>query len=133
MLFQHPRQRCEKMRFALSGGAPDEPLLLYAGRLSREKNLDSLAAGLDALPEARLALVGDGPDRARLERVFAGRPVVFSGFLEGAELARAFASADVFATPSRTETLGFVVLEFTNRDVRDRPDYVVATLRRHLA
>jgi glycosyltransferase involved in cell wall biosynthesis len=37
--------------------------------------------------------------------------VVFSGFLEGAELARAFASADVFAMPSRTETLGFVVLE----------------------
>jgi glycosyltransferase involved in cell wall biosynthesis len=106
-----PGRRSLAMRMRLSDARPDAPLLLYAGRLSPEKGLESLAWMLDALPGVRLALVGDGPDRARLQRVFAGLPVVFPGFLRGAELAAAFASADVFVMPSRTETLGFVVLE----------------------
>jgi glycosyltransferase involved in cell wall biosynthesis len=107
----HPRRRSLAMRSRLAGGRPDRPLLLYAGRLSPEKNLASLAWMLDALPGAQLALVGDGPARASLERVFAGGRAVFPGFLRGEELAEAFASADVFVMPSRTETLGFVVLE----------------------
>lgn len=107
----HPRRRSLAMRARLSDGRPDAPLLLYAGRLSPEKNLASLAWALDAHPGARLALVGDGPARPALERVFAGTPTVFAGFLRGEELAAAFASADVFLMPSRTETLGFVVLE----------------------
>jgi glycosyltransferase involved in cell wall biosynthesis len=81
------------------------------GRLSPEKQLERLAPILDAVPEARLALVGDGPARPELERLFAGRRVSFLGFLKGEELASAFASADVFVMPSTTETLGFVVLE----------------------
>ena len=107
----HPRKRCLDMRMRLSGGVPDGPVLLYAGRLSPEKRLDTLADVLDALPGAHLALVGDGPARAELERRFAGRRAHFLGFLRGEELARAFASADVFVMPSTTETLGFVVLE----------------------
>jgi glycosyltransferase involved in cell wall biosynthesis len=107
----HPERRSLAMRMRLSDDRPDAPLLLFAGRLSPEKNLESLAWVLDALPGVRLALVGDGPDRARLERVFAGMPVVFPGFLRGVELAESFASADAFVMPSRTETLGFVVLE----------------------
>jgi glycosyltransferase involved in cell wall biosynthesis len=107
----HPSQRCEEMRFRMSGGAPDEKIVLYAGRLSPEKNLDVLAPLLDAVPDACLALVGDGPARAKLERELRGRKVVFTGFLRGRALARAFASADVFVMPSTTETLGFVVLE----------------------
>ncbi len=106
-----PRKRCDETRFELSGGSPDDPILLYAGRLSPEKNVDTLVAALDACPGARLALVGDGPDRERLEQLFAGRPVTFTGFLRGESLARAFASADVFVMPSTSETLGFVVLE----------------------
>jgi glycosyltransferase involved in cell wall biosynthesis len=103
------------MRLRLTGGRPEGPLLLYVGRLSPEKNLASLGEILDELPEAQLALVGDGPSRAELERTLArfaaeGR-VQFAGFLRGRELAAAFASADVFVMPSRTETLGFVVLE----------------------
>ena len=58
-----------------------------------------------------LALVGDGPARRRLERVFRTNAVHFAGFLRGEELATAMASADVFVMPSTTETLGFVVLE----------------------
>jgi glycosyltransferase involved in cell wall biosynthesis len=111
----HPRKRSLPVRLRLSGGRPDGPLLLYVGRLAPEKNLALLAELLDALPEVHLALVGDGPARGELERLFAphaaaGR-VHFAGFLRGEDLARAFASADLFVMPSRTETLGFVVLE----------------------
>ena len=107
----HPEKRSFGLRDRLSGGRPDQPLLLYVGRLAREKGVESLAWVMDELPEARLALVGDGPDRMRLERVFAKLPVHFAGFLAGDELAGAFASADVFVMPSSTETLGFVALE----------------------
>ncbi len=107
----HPDQRSLAMRARLSEGRPDLPLLVYVGRLAREKHIESLAWVMDELPEARLALIGDGPDRARLERVFRKLPVHFAGFLAGDELAAAFASADVFVMPSTTETLGFVALE----------------------
>lgn len=107
----HPRRRSLPMRLRLCGGVPDGPVLLYVGRLSPEKQLDQLAPILDAIPEARLALVGDGPARPQLERLFARRRVAFTGFLRGEELASAYASADVFVMPSTTETLGFVVLE----------------------
>ena len=106
-----PERRSLEMRMRLSDGRPDGPILLYAGRLSPEKNLEVLADVLDAIPEARLALVGDGPARADLEQLFASRRATFLGFLHGEELATAFASADLFTMPSRTETLGFVVLE----------------------
>ena len=107
----HPEKRSLAMRDRLTGGRPELPLLLSAGRLAREKGIGSLAWVMDELPEARLALVGDGPDRRRLERVFAKLPVHFAGFLTGEELAEAYASADVFVMPSTTETLGFVTLE----------------------
>jgi glycosyltransferase involved in cell wall biosynthesis len=107
----HPGKRSFEVRHRLSGGRPDLPLLLSVGRLAPEKGIESLAWVMDELPEARLALVGDGPDRARLERVFAKLPVHFAGFLAGEDLAAAFASADVFVMPSTTETLGFVALE----------------------
>jgi glycosyltransferase involved in cell wall biosynthesis len=107
----HPRKRSMEMRMRLSGGRPDGPIVLYAGRLSPEKNLDVLADVLKALPEARMAFVGDGPARADLEKRFRRRRATFVGFLRGEELAAAYASADVFVMPSTTETLGFVVLE----------------------
>jgi len=107
----HPSKRSLKMRFRLSGGRLDRPVVLYVGRLSPEKNLDVLSGIADAVPGARLALVGDGPARAKLERDLRGSAAQFLGFLRGEELAAAFASADVFVMPSTTETLGFVVLE----------------------
>lgn len=106
-----PGRRTTAMRERLTGGNPDSPLLLYVGRLSAEKNLETLKPMLDALPGARLALVGDGPHHKLLQHHFAGMPVVMAGFLRGDELAAAYASADVFVMPSRTETLGLVVLE----------------------
>lgn len=107
----HPSRRSIAMRARLTDGEVDVPLCVCASRLAPEKGIDTLRNLLEALPHTRLAIVGDGPARAGLERHFAGLPVVFTGFLRGEELAAAFASADVFLMPSRTETLGFVVLE----------------------
>jgi glycosyltransferase involved in cell wall biosynthesis len=106
----HPDRASAGWRARL-GGEPGAPLLLYVGRLAPEKRLDLLVDVLRAIPAARLALVGDGPDRARLERLFAGLSVYFTGYLRGPALAAAYASADVFVFPSHTETLGNVVLE----------------------
>ena len=100
-----------EMRERLTGGQPDAPLVIYVGRLGAEKRLRDLKDMLARLPDARLALVGDGPDRAALEAHFEGTSTVFTGLLRGEELSRAFAAADVFAMPSDSETLGFVVLE----------------------
>lgn len=100
-----------EMRSRLSQGHTDCPLLLYVGRLGAEKEIDRIKQVLEAIPNARLALVGDGPHRQALEQHFAGTPTHFVGYLQGLELASAFASSDAFVFPSRTETLGLVLLE----------------------
>ena len=99
------------MRSRLSGGNPDSPLLLYVGRVSAEKQIDQIKPVLEAIPEAHLAIVGDGPHREALEAHFSGTQTHFIGYLQGLELASAFASADAFVFPSLTETLGLVLLE----------------------
>ncbi|MEB3339144.1 MAG: glycosyltransferase [Leptolyngbyaceae bacterium] len=106
-----PHLASAEMRSHLSQGNPDSPLLLYVGRLGAEKEIDRIKPVLEAIPGARLALVGDGPYRQELEKHFAGTPTHFVGYLGGKELASAFASADAFIFPSRTETLGLVLLE----------------------
>ncbi|MEB3231364.1 MAG: glycosyltransferase family 1 protein [Leptolyngbyaceae bacterium] len=109
-LFQ-PELANREMRSHLSQGHPDSPLLLYVGRLSAEKEIDRIKPVLESSPGARLALVGDGPHRAELEQHFAGTATHFVGYLTGKPLGEAFASADAFIFPSRTETLGLVLLE----------------------
>lgn len=95
-------------------GLGDGPVLLYVGRLSREKSIDLLLAAFAAvhaeLPAARLLLVGDGPLRAELERN-APPGCVLTGFITGEPLATLYASADIFVFPSETETFGNVVVE----------------------
>ncbi|MFB2770779.1 glycosyltransferase family 4 protein [Pelatocladus sp. BLCC-F211] len=107
----HPSLNSEEMRSRLSQNHPTSPLLLYVGRLSAEKEIERIKPILEAIPEARLALVGDGPHRQALEKHFANTNTNFVGYLVGKELASAFASADAFIFPSRTETLGLVLLE----------------------
>jgi glycosyltransferase involved in cell wall biosynthesis len=63
------------------------------------------------VPGTRLAIVGDGPARADLEREFSGTAAVFTGVLQGEDLASAYASADAFLFPSTTDTLGLAMLE----------------------
>jgi glycosyltransferase involved in cell wall biosynthesis len=109
-MFQ-PHSHSVKMRDRLTQGHPEAPLLLYVGRLSAEKEIENIKPVLESIPNARLALVGDGPHRQALEAHFAGTHTNFVGYLQGLELAAAFASSDAFLFPSRTETLGLVLLE----------------------
>ena len=107
-----PELASPAMRQRLHGGHDDTgQLLLYIGRLSAEKQIERIRPVMQAMPEARLALVGDGPHRQQLERVFEGTPTTFVGYLAGEELAAAYASGDAFLFPSSTETLGLVLLE----------------------
>jgi glycosyltransferase involved in cell wall biosynthesis len=82
------------------------PLFTYVGRVAVEKNVEAFLS-LD-LPGTKV-VVGDGPQRARLEQRF--RQAAFLGPLFGADLARAYAASDVFVFPSRTDTFGLVMLE----------------------
>ncbi len=82
------------------------PVWLTVGRVAVEKNLEAFLR-LD-LPGTKL-VVGDGPQRAELERRFPG--AVFVGAREGEDLAAHYAAADAFVFPSRTDTFGLVLLE----------------------
>ncbi|MCP9930436.1 glycosyltransferase family 1 protein [Cyanobium sp. AMD-g] len=107
-----PELASAAMRQRLHGGHDDTGhLLLYIGRLSAEKQIDRIRPVLEAMPQTRLALVGDGPHRQQLERHFEGTATTFVGYLAGQELASAYASGDAFLFPSSTETLGLVLLE----------------------
>lgn len=114
----HPRRRDQRLRAELDL-APDDILVLYVGRLAWEKNLDALLSAFaqvrrrlesDPAPRIKLALVGDGPLLSVL-RQRAGPDVVLPGPKAGEELVRWYASADIFAFPSRSETFGNVILE----------------------
>jgi glycosyltransferase involved in cell wall biosynthesis len=96
-----------------SGANGTEIRLLYVGRISREKDLDVLAAAYDKVRQAghpvKLYLVGLGPYS---EALAAALPdAVFLGYLTGEPLAKAYASADIFVFPSTTDTFGNVVIE----------------------
>ena len=88
---------------------------LYVGRVSKEKNLDQLLNAFTAFlgegHRAQLVVVGDGPHRGELKQRFPQPEITFTGFLEGTELATAYASADAFVFPSTTDTFGNAVLE----------------------
>ena len=102
-----PELRKDEMRRRLLGKFNDEgALLIYVGRLSAEKQIERIKPVLQALPHARLALVGDGPHRQQLEKTFENTATNFVGYLSGEELASAYASGDAFLFPSSTETLG---------------------------
>jgi len=85
---------------------PEYPTFLYAGRIAVEKNIEAFLR-LD-LP-GRKVVVGDGPARAMLERMY---PTAhFLGYKYGEKLAEQYANADVFVFPSKTDTFGLVILE----------------------
>jgi glycosyltransferase involved in cell wall biosynthesis len=107
----HPSRANVAMRARLTAGRPGRQLLLTVSRLAPEKNVGFLADVIRQLPDACLAIVGDGPARAALESRFAGSDSLFIGYLKGEELAAAYASADAFIYASETETMGNVVLE----------------------
>ncbi len=107
----NPSHYDHDMRMKLSNGHPEDPLLVYIGRLGAEKRLRDIRDVLERVPGARVAFVGGGPDAKSLEKYFSGFNAVFMGSLSGKKLSQAFATGDIFLMPSDTETLGFVVLE----------------------
>jgi len=107
----HPNFKSDEMRTLMTDGNPKDFLMVYVGRLGAEKRLKDLKPILERMPEARLCIVGKGPQEEELKKYFKGTKTVFTGQLSGDELSQAFASGDVFMMPSDSETLGFVVLE----------------------
>ncbi|MEZ5729302.1 MAG: glycosyltransferase family 1 protein [Burkholderiaceae bacterium] len=108
----HPSRRSRSLRDEWGAG-DSSPVLLSVGRLAAEKNLELTVAAyrraLAADPSARLVFVGSGPIEAQLRAQCPD--AVFAGMRHGADLARHYASADLFVFPSLTETFGNVVIE----------------------
>jgi glycosyltransferase involved in cell wall biosynthesis len=108
----NPRRRDDSLRRQWAA-EPDQPVCLYVGRIAAEKNILTAVSAFRAIqavsPGARLVLVGDGPLRSRL--ALENPDFVFCGMRRGEDLARHYASGDLFLFPSRTETFGNVVTE----------------------
>ncbi len=108
----NPSKRDMEWRRSL-GIEDNEVALAFVGRLVLEKGLDVFANTLDRLTKLgikhKAIIVGEGPERDR----FSSRlpKAVFTGYLKGEDLARAYASADIFFNASITETFGNVTLE----------------------
>ncbi|GHO43936.1 glycosyltransferase family 4 protein [Ktedonospora formicarum] len=112
----HPRQRSAELRanWLQNREKPEEKaVLLYVGRVSWEKNLRLLLQSYRQMDHERchLVIVGHGPAFDEVQHEVEDLPVTFTGYLRGEELAQAYATADLFAFPSYTETFGQVVLE----------------------
>lgn len=96
-----PEKRDINLRCELLGDRPDRKLVGYVGRLANEKRIDDLAT-LDARDDIQLVIVGEGPARSRLERVL--KNARFVGYQSGEELARYYASLDIFVHTGKHET-----------------------------
>ncbi len=108
----HPAKRSQTLR--ASWGADDStPVVMLVSRIAAEKNLHVVIQAFEQMrlvnPSARLVMVGDGPARAELQKQHPH--VIFAGMKTGEELARHYASGDVFLYPSLTETYGNVTVE----------------------
>jgi len=95
----HPRPRPTALDWP-------RPVLLYVGRVSKEKGLDDFLA---VRTPGTKVIVGDGPYRTELERRYP--EAKFLGYRKGEALAECFAFADLFVFPSRTDTFGIVLIE----------------------
>ena len=107
-----PQRRDMGWRRSL-GLADSEIVVAFVGRVVREKGIEIFASAVRkaaaANPNIRSLVVGEGPERRRFQDILPD--AVFTGYLAGADLARAYASADIFLNPSVTETFGNVTLE----------------------
>ncbi len=107
-----PAKRDEDLRRSWGAG-PNDPVCLYVGRIASEKNMKLFFRTVRELrkdfPNVPAVVVGDGPERKTYEAD--NKSFVFAGMKKGEELARYYASADIFIFPSQTETFGNVVTE----------------------
>lgn len=96
-----PAKRDINLRCELLGERPDRKLLGYVGRLANEKRIEDLAV-LDARDDLQLVIVGDGPAKLRLVRQLPNAK--FVGYQSGEDLARYYASLDIFIHTGKHET-----------------------------
>ena len=95
-------------------GATDQSqVMISVGRMAPEKNLEQVLKSFEALKllgtDLKLVMVGDGPLREQFQLKYP--EIIFPGMLVQSELAKYYASADLFVFPSQTETFGNVTLE----------------------
>ncbi|QID34011.1 glycosyltransferase [Pampinifervens florentissimum] len=105
-----PYKRDEDFWSKRLGVKKHQRVILYVGRVSKEKGLDTFLYTARCFPEDLFVIVGDGPYRKEIEGK-KPKNVHLLGYMVGEELATAYASSDVFLFPSETETYGQVVLE----------------------
>lgn len=109
----HPGKASQEFRHLYGIGG--ETVLLYVGRISKEKGLDTLTRAFKLLyaecSGVALLVVGDGPYLEIIRNELKGTKAIFTGYLSGEKLATAYASSDIFVFPSYTDTFGNVVLE----------------------
>lgn len=91
-------------------GAHEQLIIGFVGRLAAEKQVERMAE-LFGLPNVSFLIVGDGPERAKLEKLFKYQRVEFTGKLTGAKLADAYASMDIFVHCGTEETFGQTIQE----------------------
>ena len=108
----HPGKRSAQLR-AQWGAGQSDLVAIYVGRLAPEKNLPVVLRAFAEIKkvrkEARLVLVGDGPERAGLQKSHPEH--IYAGLRTGEDLAAHYASGDIFLFPSLTETYGNVTVE----------------------
>jgi glycosyltransferase involved in cell wall biosynthesis len=108
----NPGRRCPILRQSWRASASD-PVALFVSRIAPEKNmhlvLETYEAMRHANPRVKLVVVGDGPERLRLQQRYPD--AIFAGTRHGSDLAAHYASADIFLFPSLTETYGNVTVE----------------------
>lgn len=107
-----PENRDEEWRRKL-GFKPDDVVITFISRLVWEKNLKLYSDVLNQLmqtnDQVKAMVVGDGPAGDELKQILPN--AVYTGFLTGDELSKAYANSDIFFFPSDTETFGNVTLE----------------------
>jgi glycosyltransferase involved in cell wall biosynthesis len=121
-LFQHSPDESAAFRKQLEEKHPElegKRILIFAGRVAREKNIGfiigMMSEALEKHPDLALLIVGNGPDldyyRAEAESLGMGKHCVFTGYLDRCELSLCYAVSEIFVFPSLTETQGIVTVE----------------------
>ncbi len=104
----HPDKRDMEWRRSL-GFADDDVVVVFVGRIVLEKGIDVFVETVSRTKGVKALVVGEGPEQSHFESILP--EAHFTGYLKGEDLARAYASADIFFNPSITETFGNVTLE----------------------
>ena len=104
----NPSKRSTALRDTWKNGDPSKIIVGFVGRLAQEKRVSDLKA-LQSNPNIQLVIVGDGPNRRKLEQQLPG--ALFLGFKNGEELAQIYASFDLFIHPGPNETFCQAVQE----------------------